>query len=126
MLALKQIQRASQTVGTDTDRTIKTEEEILLLYRILESHGSDAEWEAALDHPHFGPVQQLRLGRKDLFLRALRVSKQREDWSTVYRLCKDCLTASDDGPGVRLLACDWNVWQDFLAAAGQLKQARPE
>ncbi|KAG7131606.1 hypothetical protein HYQ45_009844 [Verticillium longisporum] len=126
MLALKQIQRASQTAGTDTDRSIKTEEEILLLYRILESHGSDAEWKAALDHPHFGPVQQLRLGRKDLFLRALRVSKQREDWSTVYRLCKDCLTASDDGPGVKLLACDWNVWQDFLAAAGQLKQARPE
>ncbi|EEY16368.1 conserved hypothetical protein [Verticillium alfalfae VaMs.102] len=110
MLALKQIQRASQTAGTDTDRSIKTEEEILLLYRILESHGSDAEWKAALDHPHFGPVQQLRLGRKDLFLRALR----------------DCLTATDDGPGVRLLACDWNVWQDFLAAAGQLKQARPE
>ncbi|KAM0280556.1 hypothetical protein ACHAQH_004001 [Verticillium albo-atrum] len=126
MLALKQIQRASQTAGSDTDRTIKTEEEILLLYRILESHGSDAEWKAALEHPQFGPVQQLRLGRKDLFLRALGVCKQREDWPTVYQLCKDCLTASEDGPGVNLLACDWNVWQDFLAAAGYLEDARPE
>ncbi|KAM0323722.1 hypothetical protein ACHAQA_008659 [Verticillium albo-atrum] len=127
MLALKQIQRASQTASNDTDRSIKNEEEILLFYRILESHGSDTEWKAALEHPRFGPVQQLRLGRKDLFLGALSVSKQRKDWATVYQLCKDCLTVSDDGPSqINLLACDWNVWQDFLAAAGSLKEARPE
>lgn len=128
MLALKQMQRAAQSPaqanGGDLERSIKNEEEILLLYRVLETHGSDEEWKAALEHPTFGPVQQFRSGRKDLFLRVLDISARRADWQTIVSLCKECLTKPDSDGQINLLACDWGVWRHFLAAASHLRNTR--
>lgn len=131
MLSLKQMQRAAQaaaqpSLGGDSDRSIRTEDEILLYYRILETHGSDAEWEAVLSHPKFGPVEQFRLGRKDILLRAAQVSRRKGQWSIIYRLCKECLTLSADDNQLKLLACDWIVWQLFLEAARHTKDESPE
>jgi len=128
-LALKQIQRAAQTApaatGGDSDRSIRTEEEILLYFRILETHGSVDEWQAALNDAHLGPVNQFRLGRKDLLLRALEVCTKRGEWQTVYKQCKDCLVGSEDTRQINLLACDWSIWEHFLKASSHLRATQP-
>ncbi|KAK2027813.1 N-acetyltransferase B complex non catalytic subunit [Colletotrichum zoysiae] len=127
MLSLKQMQRAAQLTeqaGTETHgevagRAIRTEEEVLLFYRLLEAHGSDAEWDAALQGPTLNPVYQFKAGRKDLFLQTIDVLERKEKWKTVYDLCKECLSATDDKGQLSLLACDWAVWKKFLNAAGR-------
>ncbi|KAH6675261.1 N-acetyltransferase B complex non catalytic subunit-domain-containing protein [Plectosphaerella plurivora] len=129
-LALKQMQRASQasanSTGGDSDRSVRTEEEVLLLYRILETNGSSDEWQAALEHPQLGPVEQFRRGRKDLFLRALQVCEDRQEWQTAYKLCKDCLLIPGEGePKANMLACDWVVWDHFLRAASHILSSKP-
>lgn len=130
MLSLKQMQRAAQTVPVsaegDSDRAVRGEEEVLLYYRILETHGSKEDWQTALDDPRLGPVKQFRLGRKDLFLRALEVCTQREEWQSVYKLCKECLVGTDETRQINLLACDWGVWEHFLEAAGHLRATQSE
>ncbi|KAK2001511.1 N-acetyltransferase B complex non catalytic subunit [Colletotrichum falcatum] len=126
MLSLKQMQRAAQLTeqaGTENhevaDRAIKTEEEILLFYRLLEAHGSDAEWDAALQGPTLNPVYQFKAGRKDLFLQTIDVLERKENWKTVYDLCRKCLSFTDDKGQLSLLACDWAVWKKFLNAASR-------
>ncbi|KAK2014640.1 N-acetyltransferase B complex non catalytic subunit [Colletotrichum eremochloae] len=128
MLSLKQMQRAAQLTeqaGTEkhgevADRAIKTEEEVLLFYRLLEAHGSDAEWDAALQGPTLNPVYQFKAGRKDLFLQTIDVLERKENWKTVYDLCRECLSATDEKGQLSLLACDWAVWKKFLNAAGRI------
>ncbi|KAI8309474.1 hypothetical protein K4K59_009196 [Colletotrichum sp. SAR11_240] len=135
MLALKQMQRAAQFTeqhsgaeknGNAPDRAIKTEEEILLFYRIMEAHASDAEWDAALKGPTLNPVYQLKSGRKDLFLHTIEVFERKEKWKTVYDLCKACLSTTDDKGQLSLLACDWAVWKKFLNAAGRIGESAQE
>lgn len=130
MLALKQIQRAAQSTSKadagDADRALRTEEEVLLLYRILETHGSDDDWVAALSHSEFSPVPQFRLGRKDLLLHVLDVSKRKGDWRTVYTLSKECLTLSGNESSLKLLACDWKVWKALLDGASHVMGESPE
>lgn len=147
MLALKQMQRAAQFAeqvrqslaakqlwltewlqknGEVSDRAIKTEEEILLFYRILEAHGSDAEWETALKGPTLNPVYQFKAGRKDLFLHTIQVLERMGKWKTVYDLCKECLSATNDKDQLSLLACDWTVWKKFLNAAGRIGESLQE
>ncbi|KAE9570348.1 hypothetical protein CGMCC3_g13465 [Colletotrichum fructicola] len=135
MLALKQMQRAAQFAeqhsgaeknGNVPDRAIKTEEEILLFYRIMEAHASDAEWDAALKGPTLNPVYQLKSGRKDLFLQTIEVFERKEKWKTVYDLCKVCLSMTDDKGQLSLLACDWAVWKKFLNAAGRIGESAQE
>ncbi|KAK1985248.1 N-acetyltransferase B complex non catalytic subunit [Colletotrichum cereale] len=131
MLSLKQMQRAAQLTeqaGTEkhgevADRAIKTEEEILLFYRILEAHGSEAEWDAALQGPTLNPVHQFKAGRKDLFLQTIDVLERKGKWKTVYDLCRKCLSDTDDKDQLSLLACDWAVWKKFLNAAGRTGEA---
>ncbi|OLN87404.1 hypothetical protein CCHL11_09575 [Colletotrichum chlorophyti] len=134
MLALKQMQRAAQFAeqsnneknGNVSERAIKTEEEILLFYRILEAHGSDAEWEAALKGPTLNPVYQFKAGRKDLFLQTIDVLERKGQWKTVYDLCKACLSETNAKGQLSLLACDWAVWEKFLNAAGRSGDSVPE
>ncbi|KAF6838332.1 hypothetical protein CPLU01_02444 [Colletotrichum plurivorum] len=133
MLALKQMQRAAQSAeqhggttknGDVPDRAIKTEEEILLFYRILEAHGSDADWEAALKGPTLNPVHQFKIGLKDLFIQTIEVLERKEKWQTVYDICKECLSATDEKGQLSQLGCDWSVWKKFLNAAGRIGDAQ--
>ncbi|KAL0938293.1 uncharacterized protein CTRU02_204903 [Colletotrichum truncatum] len=135
MLALKQMQRAAQFTeqhsgaeknGDVPDRAIKTEEEILLFYRILEAHASDAEWEAALKGPTLNPVYQLKAGRKDLFLLTIEVFERKGQWKVVYDLCKECFSVTDDKGQLSILACDWIAWKKFLNAAGRIAESDQE
>ncbi|KAI5463565.1 N-acetyltransferase B complex non catalytic subunit-domain-containing protein [Mariannaea sp. PMI_226] len=137
MLALKQIQRAAQLAEQDEaakgdqpatkpqPRSIQTEEEILLLYEIVEKHGSPADFEKVVASPVFGPLVQFRQGRKELFLRIVSKYQRDKDWEAMYQLCKDCLSTTDENGQPNLMASDWSVWRQFIDAAAQLRNAKP-
>ncbi|KAM4054304.1 n-acetyltransferase B complex (NatB) non catalytic subunit [Hirsutella rhossiliensis] len=137
-LALKQIERAAQlteearkTAATDEPPTlpargIQTEQEILLLYDIVDTHGTAADFDKLLASPVFSPVSQFRLGRKEPFLQALASYQRNGNWETVLDLCHDCLSDADEDDEPTLLASDWLVWRHFIDAATHLKSVRPD
>ncbi|RDA86297.1 hypothetical protein CP532_5686 [Ophiocordyceps camponoti-leonardi (nom. inval.)] len=134
MLALKQMERAAQlteqanpTSATEQPpphRGIQTEQEMFLLYEIVETHGAAADLDKLLSSPIFGPVSQFRLGRKEPFLRAVAAYRRRSDWAAVFDLCHDCLSDADENGQPTLLACDWRVWRHVIEAVAHLKSVR--
>ncbi|PHH72615.1 hypothetical protein CDD80_4413 [Ophiocordyceps camponoti-rufipedis] len=127
MLSLKQMERAAQlTEQAEVPqqpplRGIQTEQEILLLYEIVERHGAAADMDKVLASPVFGPVPQVRLGRKEPLFIAVEIYRRRADWDAVFDLCCDCLDDVDDKGEPTLLACDWRIWRHVIEAAGYLK-----
>ncbi|POR34924.1 Uncharacterized protein TPAR_04852 [Tolypocladium paradoxum] len=137
-LAQKQIERAAQlteqarTTAPEDEppkppaRGVQTEEEILLLYDVVETHGTAADIEKLLASPVFSPVSQFRLGRKELFLRIAAKHQRQGDWESLFDLCRDCLSDADEDDVPTLLAADWLVWRHFIDAASHLKTVNPE
>lgn len=130
MLAQKQIERAAQSTeqaqaenptASAPDRGIQTEEEILLLYDIVFTHGSAADLEKLIASPVFSPLAQFRQGRKELFRRVAAKHEKDGDWEAVFRLCHDCLSQTDESGQPGMLASDWVVWQQFITAAGHMR-----
>lgn len=105
---------------------MQTEEEILLLYDVVETHGTAADFEKLLASPVFSPVSQFRLGRKELFLRVAAKHQRQGDWEGLFNLCNDCLSDADEDDEPTLLAADWLVWRHFIDAASHLKSVNPE
>ncbi|KAF5010377.1 hypothetical protein FDECE_3493, partial [Fusarium decemcellulare] len=135
MLALKQMQRAAQLSEQVADegetakpqpRSIQTEEEILLLYDIVEKHGGPEDFEKIVSSPVFCPLVQFRKGRKELFLRVITKQQGQEDYEAVYQLCKDCLSTEDENGQPNLLGADWKVWKHFIDAAAKVKIVKPD
>ncbi|KAI8679171.1 hypothetical protein NCS57_00193900 [Fusarium keratoplasticum] len=136
MLALKQMQRAAQlseqaasSEGDDAKpqpRSVQTEEEILLLYDIVEKHGSEEDFEKLVSSPVFCPLVQFRKGRKELFLRVISKHQRHGDHEAIYQICKDCLSTEDENGQPNLLGTDWKVWKHFIDAAAQVKTVKPD
>ncbi|KAK7421176.1 hypothetical protein QQX98_002305 [Neonectria punicea] len=136
MLALKQIQRAAQLAeqaetaqgeaAKPQPRSIQTEEEILLLYDIVEKHGTSGDFEKLITSPLFCPLVQFRKGRKELALRAIAKHRRERDWEAIYQLCKDCLSTTDESGQPNLMASDWTIWRQFIDAATQIKSTNPD
>ncbi|KAI7769520.1 hypothetical protein LZL87_011404 [Fusarium oxysporum] len=136
MLALKQIQRAAQlaeeaatTGGEDAKpqpRSIQTEEEILLLYDVTEKHGSKDDLAKLVSSPVFSPLVQFRKGRKELMLRTISRYQQEQQFEAIFELCKDCLSIEDENGQPSLMAADWKVWRQFIEAAAEIKNTKPE
>lgn len=136
-LAQKQIERAAQlteqartTAAEDAPpsppvRAIRTEEEILLLYDVVETHGAAADVARLLASPVFSPVSQFRLGRKELFVRFVDRMRRQGDWQAIFDVCSDCLADADVDDEPTLLACDWLVWRHFIDAATHLRSVNP-
>ncbi|KAH7134059.1 N-acetyltransferase B complex non catalytic subunit-domain-containing protein [Dactylonectria macrodidyma] len=136
MLALKQIQRAAQlaeqTQSAQGDeaakpqpRSIQSEEEILLLYDIIERHGTSDDFEKLMSSPVFCPLVQFQLGRKELVIRTLAKHQRDGDSEAIYRLCKDCLSTTKEDGNPNLMASDWSIWRQFIDAAAQIKSVDP-
>lgn len=101
---------------------MQSEEEILLLYDVVEKHGSSKDIAKLIESPVLGPVPQFRKGRRELLMRTLRRQKQAQDWRAVFDLCRSCLTNGDEkDPQPDFLAADWSVWQQFIEAASHLE-----
>ncbi|KAG6019833.1 hypothetical protein E4U41_003066, partial [Claviceps citrina] len=133
MLAQKQIERAALLTeqahashaddGTTPARGIRTEQEVLLLYDIVETHGTAEDWNKLVGSPVFSPVAQFRLGRKELFQRVASKYKRSQQWALLYDLCHECLSDAGKEGELTLLACDWSVWRQFLEAAAYMKSS---
>lgn len=148
MLAQKQIERAAQateqascTSHTNTaatnyaqaedktalpPRSIQTEQEILLLYEIVGTHGTASDLVKLLDSSVFSPVEQLKQGRKEPLMYTMGKLESDENWQTLYGVCRDCLSVTDDGGELTLQASDWDVWQSFIVAASQIRDSDAE
>ncbi|KAL7942742.1 N-acetyltransferase B complex non catalytic subunit domain-containing protein [Trichoderma barbatum] len=136
-LAQKQIERAAQTTeqaeadstetsAKPTSRRVKTEEETLLLYDIVETHGSPQDFQKLISSPVFSPAAQFRQGRKEVALRAIAKFRREGDWLAVFNLCRDCLSDCDAEGQLTLLASDIAVWRHIIDAAGHVKDTDPE
>ncbi|VUC24771.1 unnamed protein product [Clonostachys rosea] len=131
-LALKQIERAAQateqafqadSAAPAPARGIQSEEEILLLYDIMETHGSSADLEKVVSSSVFGPISQFRRGRKEPLLRVIANNRSSGNWISIFRLCNDCLSEVDESGEPNLLASDWSIWKEFIAAANHIKSS---
>lgn len=107
-------------------RGIHSEEETLLYFDMLESRGDLALLKDALRGPLLSPLRQFRLGRKEIFLRAVRVLSTAKEWGMVYTLIKDCLSEKDEQGRPSLLASDWSVWKSLVEAATHVLSTDPE
>jgi N-terminal acetyltransferase B complex non-catalytic subunit len=131
MLALRQILRAAQMAEQVVecenlpDRAVQTEEEILLLYGILEVHGTDVDWSSVMDSTLFSPLAQFRLGRKEPLLRALDSLQRQGNFKGIYDLTRTCLESLDENGRLSLLASDWSIWKRFITAAANLNETIP-
>lgn len=136
-LAQKQIERAAQTTeqaeadsneasAKPPSRRVKTEEETLLLYDIVETHGTPQDFGKLISSPVFSPAAQFRQGRKEVALRAVTKFRRDGDWLAVFNLCKDILSDCDANGQPTLLASDIAVWRHLIDAAGHIKDTDPE
>ncbi|KAG6269680.1 hypothetical protein E4U49_006266 [Claviceps purpurea] len=132
MLAQKQIERAaqlteqahaSQTADGMPSRGIQSEQEILLLYDIVETHGTADDWNKLIDSPVFSPLVQFRKGRKELFQRVAAKYTSSQKWTALCDLCYEVLSDVGEDGELTLTACDWLVWRHFLEAAAQIKSS---
>ena len=107
-------------------RGIHSEEEILLYFDMLESRCDLSQLKDALQGPLLDPLKQFRLGRKEIFLRAVSVLSKGREWQTVYSLIKDCLSEKDEQGRPSLFASDWNTWKSLVEAATHVLATNPE
>ncbi|KAK0391568.1 hypothetical protein NLU13_1068 [Sarocladium strictum] len=133
MLAQKQIERAAQSAqdnandaATPAARTVQSEEEILLLYEVVEKHGTSDDLSKLLASPLLGPVPQFLKGRKELLMRTLRRHQRNKEWRAIFDLCQQCLTGGDEKTEEpNYLAADWSILQQFIEAASHLESVKP-
>ncbi|KAM3433869.1 hypothetical protein MY4824_005733 [Beauveria thailandica] len=102
-------------------RAIQTEEEILLLYEIVGTHGTTADFAKLLDSASFSPVEQLKQGRKEPLVYAIKKLQKDENWKSLFDVCQTCLLVSDEQGVPTLQASDWDVWRHFITAAGRIQ-----
>ncbi|KAK5991769.1 hypothetical protein PT974_07803 [Cladobotryum mycophilum] len=131
-LAQKQIERAAQATEQAESsqdgpkapaRRVQTEEEILLLYDVVESHGTADDFGKLISSSVFSPVSQFRRGRKEVLQRAVAKYSRDGNWAIVFTLCKECLSETDGEGQPTLLASDFLIWKHFISAASHLKDA---
>lgn len=93
---------------------------MLLLYDIVEAHGSAADYEKLVSSPLFSPQSLFHQGQKELFMRVVARYRREESWKAVFDLCHECLAARDEDQRPNFLASDYNIWQEFIVAASHV------
>lgn len=107
-------------------RGIKTEEEILLLYDVVETHGTAEDYVKLTASPVFGPIRQLQEGRKELLLRVGHKYRSTSNWQSLFDLCKSALSQVDENDQPTMMAADWLIWREFIGAAEKLAETDSE
>lgn len=135
MLAQKQIERAaqlteqahaSQELDGTPSRGVKTEQEMLLLYDIIGTHGNTEDMAKLISSPVFSPLAQFRMGRKELFQRVGEIYVKQQQWEQLCALCHSCLSDIDEAGEANLLACDWSIWKQYINAAAHVENSNAE
>ncbi|KAB5522967.1 N-acetyltransferase B complex non catalytic subunit-domain-containing protein [Coniochaeta sp. 2T2.1] len=130
LLSLKQLERAAEITAASpadnqTDRGLRTEEELYLYYRVLATHGSKEDLLKQLMHPELGAMKQFDQGKKHLFLQALDVFESQQKWDEAYDSCLKALSRKDEDGSPSYLAADWRVWKTFITAASKKPNPKP-
>lgn len=120
LLTIIQAASSSEDGASAPARSIQKEEEILLLYDIVENYGTAQDFEKLVSSPVFSPLTHFRQGRKELFLRVIAKHRCDKKWEAIYHLCKECLLENDEEGHPNLLASDYQVWEEFILAASHL------
>lgn len=105
---------------------MKTEEEVLLLYDIVGTHGTPEDFRKLASSPLFSPAVQFRQGRKEVAMRAIAKFSRDGDWPAVFNICNDCLSDCDADGQSTLLASDIAMWRHLITAASHMKDSNPE
>ncbi|KAH7310691.1 putative cytoskeleton organization protein [Stachybotrys elegans] len=130
-LAQRQIERAAgltekqEKTGTTPPRSVQTEQDILLLYHIVEAHGSPADLEKLTSSPIFAPLEQFRRGNREVFAHCVARLHSKRDWKALFPLCKELLSKADSYDKESLQTCDWSLWKKFIDAASNLESNTP-
>lgn len=134
-LAQRQIERIAQAVEQEKSKSDDpssrpanslSEEEVLLLYEVVTTHGSRADFEKLINSVVFSPQQQFSQGSKEVLFRAIRKLKREGNWKAVFDLCESSLSLTDESGEPNLLASDLAIWRDFITAAGFLKHVNKD
>ena len=96
------------------------------MYEVVGTHGSASDLSKLLDSSVFSPVEQLKQGRKEPLMYTIEKLKSDENWHSLYSVCRDCLSVSEDNGELTLQASDWDVWQSFIIAASQIQDSDAE
>ncbi|CEJ93740.1 hypothetical protein VHEMI09310 [[Torrubiella] hemipterigena] len=130
-LAQKQIERAAQLseqakeAGSDLPaRGIKTEQEILLLYQIIDTHGTEDDYQKLIKSPLFNPVAQFHMGRTELLTVVANRYRSQGKWDDLFEVCESCLSSVDEKKQISMLASDWAIWKLYLEAASHIKATK--
>jgi N-terminal acetyltransferase B complex non-catalytic subunit len=105
---------------------VSSEEEVLLLYEIIATHGSAADFEKLTKSAIFSPSKQFSQGSKEVLLRAIAKFKKDGNWKAVFDICESSLSQTDEAGKPTLLASDLVVWKEFITAASYLKLVNDE
>ncbi len=130
MLAQKQLEKAAEPVEANglstssnatapTERSLRSEEEFLLYFRVLVAHGTPDNFQQRALNTNAGAVAQFAAGRKQLFCEVLTQLETAQRWDAVFGLCRDALGTTDGAGRPSTLACDLRIWNSFIAAAQQ-------
>ncbi len=100
---------------------MRSEEEFALFFRVLAAQGpADDSFATKMQSPKTGAMEQLKNGRKYLFVLALTTLESQRRWDALYDLCKSALELTNEDDSPSLLASDWMVWKAFITAATKL------
>lgn len=59
-------------------------------------------------------------------LRTISRYQQEQQFEAIFELCKGCLSIEDENGQPSLMAADWKVWRQFIEAAAEIKNTKPE
>ncbi|KEY69183.1 hypothetical protein S7711_01644 [Stachybotrys chartarum IBT 7711] len=135
MLALKQIQKAAEAGAKmqldtsitqkqlDLARIVHNEQDVILLYEIVEKHGTEQDWRSLLTDQVFNPAYLLLERRqRSAFNHVLSRLHVKRDHAAIFELCSALFSNKE----CFLEFADNNAWAALLRAAENLRDDRPK
>ena len=99
---------------------MQKEEEVLLLYDIVGTLGTQDSLDQLTSSPTFGPLTLFRNGQKELLLRVINMHSRRGRWADVFQLCREALSEKLGDGSMNLLGSDYSMWEMFINAASHI------
>ena|ERR1700753_2878989 len=94
------------------------EEEFNFYFRVLAT-STRAEYVKRVQSAKIGAMRHFNEGRKDVFVDALKLFKEWEEWDALFDLADKALSVKDENGAPSLLGSDSRVWKAFIAAAAR-------
>jgi hypothetical protein len=107
----------------DLARIVHNEQDVILLYEIVEKHGTEQDWQSLLTDRVFNPAYLLLERRqRSAFNHAISRLHAKRDHATIFELCSALFSNKE----CFLEFADNNAWAALLRAAENLRHDRPK